>query len=113
MMLWEAATQDWASGVRHLSAALTTLAFAGLLWRLVGKGDLLLPLGRLIVALLTVAELLFALGTARRAVIGGPLNEAQYVVIVHAVAILVVILAWDRLLLRRNKRPAASPDPTP
>lgn len=91
--------QTSADLIRHINAALCTIAFAGLLWRLIGRWTLSFPLARLLVALFATLELIVALASARRAQIGGPLNEAIYLIMAHAIVTIVVIILWPRLMV--------------
>lgn len=86
--------------VRHVSALLCLLAFGGMMWRLIGWWDVLRPLSRYGLTLFAVLLLIVGLGSARRAALGGPLNEAQLFIILHAVATLVFLAAWPRLVRR-------------
>lgn len=86
--------------IRLINVALCTAAFAGLLWRLVGRWEVSFRMARIIVTLLAVLELIVALGTARAAALDVPLNEAQYAISVHALITLGVVVLWPRLLPR-------------
>lgn len=81
----------------HLTAALCVVAFAGLLWRLFGRLNASRTLVTATTALLAALELLVALAAARRAAIGGPFNEAQWFVLAHAVVVIGLVIAWDRV----------------
>lgn len=83
--------------MRHVIALACLVAFGALLWRLVGWWDELNGLGRVVTFLLAFIEFILAVGLARRAAIGGPFNEAAYVVLAHAVAVIVAMVAWPRL----------------
>lgn len=100
--LWNAATASPHSALLHLNAILCTVAFAGLLWRLIGRWPLSYPLARIIVVLFAALELIVALGTARRAALDAPFNEAQYAILLHAVVTLFVVVVWPRLLNERT-----------
>lgn len=94
--LYDALTEPY--GIhRHVSALLCILAFAGLVWRLVGRLNASRTLVSALTALLAALELIVALGSARRAAIGGPFNEAQWFVLAHAVVVLVIVATWDRI----------------
>lgn len=83
--------------VTQANAVLCTLAFTGLVWRLVGQWPVTRPFARTIVLLLASLELFVALGSARRAALGGEFNEVFVALLVHAVATLVVVAIWPRL----------------
>ena len=89
---------DYAETVRLINVILCTAAFGGLMYRLVGRFLVTYPLARCVVGLFAALELIVALGTARRATLGGPLNEAQYFVMGHAVITLIVVVMWVRLI---------------
>lgn len=84
--------------LRFVNVMLCTAAFGGLVWRLLGRWQVSFTMARIVVILLASLELIVALGTARRAALGGPLNEAQYAVMVHALIVLAVVALWPRLL---------------
>lgn len=86
--------------LRFINVVLCTAAFAGLLWRLVGRWQVSFRMARIIVMLLAALELIVALGTARAAALDVPLNEAQYAISGHALVVLVVVVLWPRLLPR-------------
>lgn len=93
------------SDLLHLNYVLCALAFAGLVWRLVGRWSLSYTLGKVIVSLFTVLELIVAIATARRAALGGPFNEAQYAIMLHAVAVIALVVLWPWLLDRDPPKP--------
>lgn len=84
--------------IRGINVVLCTAAFAGLLWRLVGRWEVSFRMARIVVTLLAVLELIVALGTARAAALNVPLNEAQYAITAHALVTLTVVGLWPRLL---------------
>lgn len=83
--------------IRHVTALLCILAFAGLMWRLLATLGATRTLVSAVTALLAVLELVVGLGAARRAALGGPVNEALYAILVHAVLVLALVIAWNRL----------------
>lgn len=84
--------------IRFINVLLCTAAFGGLLWRLIGRFTVSFTMARIVVGLLAALELIVALGTARAAALGVPLNEAQYAITVHALIVLAVVAYWPRLL---------------
>lgn len=90
--------------LREFNALLTTVVFAGLLWRLIGRWPLSSWLSRCVLMLFAAIELIVALSTARAAALGAPFNEGQYAITVHSAATLLVIVAWPRLLDPTGRR---------
>lgn len=91
---------------RFINVVLTSAAFGGLVWRLVGRWTLSYMLAKIVVALLAVAELLFAVAVARQAALGNEINEASFGITLHALAILWVVIWWPWLLQRDPPRHA-------
>lgn len=89
---------------RDFSASVGTIAFALLVWRLVGRWPFMSALSRIIVGLLTVLVFITALATARAAALGAPFNEVQYMLFAHYLVTIGTCLVWPRLLDRTGRR---------
>lgn len=84
--------------VSEATAILCTAAFAGLLWRLLGRWTLYPNrLARIALALFAVLELIVAMGAARAAALEHPLDQVQYLILAHAGVTLAVIALWPHI----------------
>lgn len=83
--------------VLHLSAFLSIVAFGGLLWRIFGRLGASRTVVTIVTGLLAALEFIVALGTARRAALGGELNEAHWFILAHTVVVLWLVVEWDRI----------------
>lgn len=90
--------------VYQITAVACMGAFAGLLWRLIGRWPVSYPLARTVVGLFAALEFIVALAVTRRAALGGEWNEATALVLIHGVITCGVVIFWPWLLTLGDRR---------
>jgi hypothetical protein len=83
----------------RLIDCLTGAAAAGfLLWRLLGRWQIMDWIGRIVVTLLAMSVLVFGLGAARAAALDSPFNEFAVAGFLIQIAAVLTCIFWRRLL---------------